>query len=466
MYFVLGVLAAGLLALAVTPAIWRRAIRLTQARIESAVPLSLAEIQADKDQLRAEFAVSNRRLELSVGRLEERAAGHAVEVNRYRLDVARLESERAARAETIRTLEGRVAELDRTVQVADGRIAEARAELAARDKTLAERAARLKELEGELIGSQQLTVEQKFELVARDTEIGNLKDQLAASRAAEASVAKRRDEVAGELDAERQLLAAERRRAEQLEARIHAFETERTDRLALLDRRVGEIKALEAEIAADRATREALAATVERLEAERETGMNDLARMAGEMASLRAAIAEASVSRRRTDERLIETEAALAAAAAEIAGLRVRAEGDAMAAGDNLRKAIAANEDENRKLAARLEVLETENAGLRAENQALLAKQAPEWEVQAAENARLREAISGIASEIVAMAGNGAKPAQPHRAAKGANGNGDARRATQDPAPAEAPESPASPPGEPRSLAERIRALQHAGARH
>ena len=56
MYFALGLLAAGLLALVVTPAIWRRAMRLARARIEAGVPLTRAEIDADKDQLRAGFA--------------------------------------------------------------------------------------------------------------------------------------------------------------------------------------------------------------------------------------------------------------------------------------------------------------------------------------------------------------------------------------------------------------------------
>ena len=38
----------------------------TTRRMEAATPLSMAEIQADKDQLRAEFAMSARRLEMSV----------------------------------------------------------------------------------------------------------------------------------------------------------------------------------------------------------------------------------------------------------------------------------------------------------------------------------------------------------------------------------------------------------------
>ncbi|MBI4045656.1 MAG: hypothetical protein HY371_02455, partial [Devosia nanyangense] len=51
MYFALGLLIAALLALAIMPAIWKRAVRLTKRRIEAATPMSMAEFRADKDQL-------------------------------------------------------------------------------------------------------------------------------------------------------------------------------------------------------------------------------------------------------------------------------------------------------------------------------------------------------------------------------------------------------------------------------
>src|ERR1700687_3527039 len=70
MFFALGFLAASLVALILLSAVWHRAVRLTTKRIEGAIPVSMAEIQADKDQLRAEFAMSTRRLETSVEQLK------------------------------------------------------------------------------------------------------------------------------------------------------------------------------------------------------------------------------------------------------------------------------------------------------------------------------------------------------------------------------------------------------------
>src|SRR5258707_13614341 len=64
MYFGLGFLAASLIGLIIVPFVHGRAVRLTVRRLEAAKPLSMAEIQAEKDQLRAEFALSTRRLEM------------------------------------------------------------------------------------------------------------------------------------------------------------------------------------------------------------------------------------------------------------------------------------------------------------------------------------------------------------------------------------------------------------------
>ncbi|HUB63475.1 MAG TPA: hypothetical protein VL996_03370 [Methylocella sp.] len=69
MIFALGFLVASLLALAIAPAFWARAIRLSTRRLEMQLPLSPAEILAGRDLLRAEFAVEQRRLEQKIDAL-------------------------------------------------------------------------------------------------------------------------------------------------------------------------------------------------------------------------------------------------------------------------------------------------------------------------------------------------------------------------------------------------------------
>src|ERR1051326_9354344 len=82
MYVGLGFLVASLAALIILPFVHARAVRLTMRRLEAATPLSMAEIQADKDQLRAEFAMSTRRLEMSVDKLKTKTTSQLAGVGK------------------------------------------------------------------------------------------------------------------------------------------------------------------------------------------------------------------------------------------------------------------------------------------------------------------------------------------------------------------------------------------------
>lgn len=94
LFFILGFLCATFLAVTAMPAIWRRALRLTRLRVEAALPLSLAEIQADKDRIRAQYAMAARRLEMTVKALRTRAAEQAIEIERVQQELKRATTER------------------------------------------------------------------------------------------------------------------------------------------------------------------------------------------------------------------------------------------------------------------------------------------------------------------------------------------------------------------------------------
>jgi chromosome segregation ATPase len=70
MYFGIGFLVSALLGLLFIPLVHNRAVRLTMKRLEASTPLSITQIRADKDQLRAEFAMSARRLEMRIEKLK------------------------------------------------------------------------------------------------------------------------------------------------------------------------------------------------------------------------------------------------------------------------------------------------------------------------------------------------------------------------------------------------------------
>ena len=92
-YVALGFLASGLLALLFLPAFWRRALRLSTRRLEMQLPLSMTEIVAERDQLRAEFALEQRRIEKHVEDLSVARARDMAELGRRATHIATLEAE-------------------------------------------------------------------------------------------------------------------------------------------------------------------------------------------------------------------------------------------------------------------------------------------------------------------------------------------------------------------------------------
>ena len=93
MYMSIGFLFAGLIGVAFVPLIHGRAVRLTTRRLEAALPQQMNEIQADKDLLRAEFAMSTRRLEMLIEKLRNKNASQLVEMGKKSDSINRLKLE-------------------------------------------------------------------------------------------------------------------------------------------------------------------------------------------------------------------------------------------------------------------------------------------------------------------------------------------------------------------------------------
>lgn len=102
MIFALGFLVAGLMALAFAPAFWRRALRLSRRRLETQVPLSVEEILADRDHLRAEFAIERRRLEIRTEEIVEAHAADRSELGRRSAALLALQQTIEAQREELR----------------------------------------------------------------------------------------------------------------------------------------------------------------------------------------------------------------------------------------------------------------------------------------------------------------------------------------------------------------------------
>ena len=107
MYLAIGFLVSMLFGLMIVPLVHNRAVRLTTRRLEAATPLSMAEIQADKDQLRAEFAMSARRLEMSVEQLKNKTTSQLAELGKKTDAINRMKIELGEKNATIFSLEAR-----------------------------------------------------------------------------------------------------------------------------------------------------------------------------------------------------------------------------------------------------------------------------------------------------------------------------------------------------------------------
>ncbi len=116
MYFGLGALLTGIVALLFLPLFWRRAVRLSTRSLEMRLPLSMTEIVAERDQLRAEFAVQRRQVEKRAEDALNARSRDMVELGQRAKHIANLEAEilevwreSEARAARLATLGGELA---------------------------------------------------------------------------------------------------------------------------------------------------------------------------------------------------------------------------------------------------------------------------------------------------------------------------------------------------------------------
>jgi hypothetical protein len=102
MIFALGFLTGILIALAFLPHVHARAARLAARRMMREAPIAIAEVYADRDALRVQFAVAARRLEMRIDELTAKLAKTRAELGRKSDEINRLnELARLAQARTV-----------------------------------------------------------------------------------------------------------------------------------------------------------------------------------------------------------------------------------------------------------------------------------------------------------------------------------------------------------------------------
>jgi len=346
MYFAIGFLVSTLLGLAIVPLVHNRAVRLTTKRLEAATPLSMAEIQADKDQLRAEFAMSARRLEMSVEQLKAKTTSQLAELGKKSDSINRLKFELGEKNAAIFSLE-------------------------AREKAMKEQ---LRATEEEFTAKTQLLREAEADLSDKKSELGRLEHQLTERS-----------------------LAAESGQAEL--ATVNA-------QIALLQKRVGDAEQSLALARQNLETHQVESATATSdLATARERGESLTQRVADLEKQLLLQTKEAEMLGGRADElenRLAVQGKMLAERGFENHQLRQQLE--ALQAGEQPSRALETARAEKAALEQQLTVARDERGKMQRELQAIQQQAEASWATERMENAVLRERINDIAAEVARLA--------------------------------------------------------------
>jgi hypothetical protein len=217
MLVVLGFLGASLLGLLVASAFWSRAVRLTTARIKQSMPVSEPEIKADRDKLRAEYAIKVHKLETQLEHAKLARARQLIEINRRDASISTLETDLMQLKVDVeenqnarRVLEQTVA--DRLPKV-EARLAEAKRLLFNRDREIAELTAGAKRHKVALEEASSINAQQNAEISRLTTTMttrGGRARQLTGDARQDGEVA--------------------------LQAEIEALRTKTRDQAALIDR--------------------------------------------------------------------------------------------------------------------------------------------------------------------------------------------------------------------------------------
>ncbi|MDI9848664.1 hypothetical protein QM467_11420 [Rhodoblastus sp. 17X3] len=217
--FALGFVICGLIGLAFLPVVSARARRLTLARVESRLPMTFDEIEADRDLLRARFAAENRALELKAAEARDGRAADAAELGRRAVALMRTTEQLE---QTTALLNERNSQLAKSLEFGE----KTQAALDETRETLAQRQSDLTALHGEFdkLAEERRRLDNRVSELetALETAGGNLQDareRLAAVEAARREIASQVEELSSRNNAMAADLAEAERRSADFDAR-------------------------------------------------------------------------------------------------------------------------------------------------------------------------------------------------------------------------------------------------------
>ena len=246
MYLAIGFLVSMLFGLMIVPLVHNRAVRLTTRRLEAATPLSMAEIQADKDQLRAEFAMSARRLEMSVDQLKNKTTSQLAELGKKSDAINRMKIELGEKNATIFALEAREKAVKEQLRATEEEFVAKTEALRAAEQTLTAKQNELAKINTELNDRSMTADSRQVELVAVRAQIDDLKNRVGEAEKEFAATEARLAQERKDSDTATRELTEARGRVENLSQRVTDLDRQliaQVKEAEMLGNRVGDLEA-------------------------------------------------------------------------------------------------------------------------------------------------------------------------------------------------------------------------------
>jgi chromosome segregation ATPase len=249
MYFGGGFLVASLLAIILISFVHQRAVRLTHRRLTDSIPVSMAEIQADKDHLRAEFALSSRRLEMSVEQLKAKATAQLTELARKTEAISLLKAELLERTAVTDELAGKAKVLGGKLTQTEQENLEKVTALEATARALAAKDAEIANAANMITALHHAADTQRVEVAVLRTQVEDFKSQIGDMQHATDSTVQRLLSEQSTAEGVHKDLFQARQTIEMLYPQVARLEDELTAHANALDDRSAYIGELDARIA-------------------------------------------------------------------------------------------------------------------------------------------------------------------------------------------------------------------------
>ena len=224
MFIGIGFLVAGLLVIGVIPLVHARAVRLTMRRMEALTPMSMAEIQADKDQLRAEFAMAMSRVEMTVEQMKAKTTSQLAEIGRKSEAIGRLKFELGEKTAALLAIEAREKQLADDLSALEATLGARATAHEGAEQTLASTQAELAQISAQLHHSAMGSEGQRVELAAMRAQTEVLHNDIQSYEQEVADLRDRLGRKTAEAAALIQQLGEERGGVEQIGNRIGELE--------------------------------------------------------------------------------------------------------------------------------------------------------------------------------------------------------------------------------------------------